>query len=130
MNQPRSDLPQPMLVDMAAAVRAYQAQNFEQVIGLLAPWAEREPGRPEPLQMLGVALARRGRLDEALQHQARATELAPQDVAAWVNLASVGVTKRLARKPPATPKVPCAVWTAPPRWTTGNPPCTSTAATC
>ena len=87
MSQPRSDLPQPMLVDMAAAVRAYQAQNFEQVIGLLAPWAEREPGRPEPLQMLGVALARRGRLDEALQHQARATELAPQDVAAWVNLA-------------------------------------------
>ena len=70
MNQPRSELPQPMLVDMAAAVRAYQAQNFEQVIGLLAPWAEREPGRPEPLQMLGVALARRGRLDEALQHQA------------------------------------------------------------
>ena len=74
---------------LAQAAAAWQRGQPERVMTMLRPWLTAEVGRPQVLLLAGLAQLRLGQLEPALVTLRQLTERAPQDVAAWINLATV-----------------------------------------
>ena len=74
---------------LAQAVAAWQQGQPERVLTALDPWLSANAPPPQALLLAGLAQQQLGQLEPALRTQQLLLNLAPLDVSAWVNLATV-----------------------------------------